>query len=317
MGIFSRKKQETRTPSDLAAINLNQRLEFKHFNYHDIRISFISHAFPNSPMFADRSLASTQRSSAEVRTALERFIASEISEDELTNEVFGLSTFAEFVDMISIQKKSDCGGASSEVLKKLAQTEWSQEWDRSLDTARVHQFVWDCLGDSGSRAATHSGLVHDGWRHQDAHAIHYAEAAKLGFVAVAEVFGKSKSSFGWNEDSNSQDRLLTAVVIPCPANPNPIDVLSERHRKSIDERCEQIAFRLNRMYGERSGSAVLPYTFNADSFFESLTTASRHGALLAAIGLDPSGCRIYSGYGEERRQVAPSEFPWLSKRNAY
>jgi hypothetical protein len=312
MGLFSKKPIDKRTADDLAAIDLNQRLNFRPHNYYDVSMSFLSHAFPGSPMFSNRALIPTECSSIEVRNALERFVAGNLSADDLASLVFGTNTFAEFVDQIFSIKKTSCGGASVSLLEKLKAIKWSQEWESALDTQRVDAYVWDCLGDAGSRPATSSGLVHDGWRHKDAHAIHYAEAAKIGFVAIAEPFNLVTSSFGWKQDRQSQADLLAAVVISCPSQPNPLEVLSSRHRSAVEQRCEQISFRLTRMFGDHSGEAIMPYTFQADSFKNSIFSAAQHGAMLAAIGIDPSGCRVYSGYGESKRQLSPEELPWRS-----
>jgi hypothetical protein len=313
MGLFSKKPKDTRTPADLAAINLNQRLNFRPHNYHDVSISFLSHAFPDSPMFMNRSLLPTECSSQVVHNALERFVSGSLAADDLTQLVFGLSSISELVNQIFLIKRTSCSAATANLLDKLSKLEWSVEWDRTLDTRRVNAYVWDCLGDVGSRPATHSGLAHGGWRHYADHAIHYAEATKIGFVAVAEPFNRSASTFGWRQDPESQVSLLAAVVTQCPSVPNPLDVISDQHLSSVQERCEQIAFRLTRMFGDRSGAQVLPYTFSADSFSNSLMTAARHGAMLAAIGIDPSACRIYTGRGDDARQMAPDEFPWLER----
>lgn len=312
MGLFKKKPRDTRTPADIAAINLNQRLSLDPFNYHDVSMTFLSNAFPDAPMFANRALVSTIRSNTEVRDALERYVSGDLSADDLTRFVFDVESLAELVDKIFLITKSSCGGASASLLAKLEALDWSTTWERALDTTRVNEYIWDCLGDVGSRPATHSGLVHDGWRHKDAHAIHYAEAAKIGFVAVSEPFKLATSSFDFKQDRKSQEDLLAAVVISCPNIPNPLEIMSSRHRASISDRCEQIAFRLNRMFGDPSGEKIMPYTFQADSFQTSIFTAAKHGAMLAAIGIDPSGCRVYSGYGDSRERLDPKDLPWRS-----
>lgn len=33
---------------------------------------------------------------------------------------------------------------------------------------------------------------------------------------------------------------------------------------------------------------------------------------LSAIGIDPSGCYVYQGYGDLKRRLEPHELPWLA-----
>lgn len=312
MGLFKKLVQkDSRTPEDLAAISLNQRLDFRPFNYHDVSVTFLSHAFPTSPMFGGRALLPSSRSASEVRAALEQFVAGTTDVDSLTRFVFGTASFPEFVETLNELKKSTRGAPSEKVLTKLESLKWSRQWEQSLDEGRADRFVWDCLGEAGSRSATHSGLRHGGWDSHDAHAATYADAARIGFMAIAEPFGVENSSFGWRKDRTARDAVVGVAVIPSATVPNPLTVLPERHRNAVEARCEQLAYRLRRMFGEREGMAVMPYTFHADSFAESLIDAARHGALLAAIGIDPSGCFVYEGYGDAKRRLEPHELPWL------
>lgn len=313
MGLFKKLVQkDSRTPEDLAAISLNQRLDFRPFNYSDVSITFLSHAFPTSPMFGGRAMLPSSRSAAEVRGALEQFVAGATDVDSLAGFVFDVASFPEFVEALNDLKKSTRGAASPKVLRTLESLKWNSQWERSLDEGRADRFVWDCLGEAGSRSATHSGLRHDGWDHRDSHAGIYADAARIGFMATAEPFGAQASPFGWRPDQAARDAVVGVAVIPSATVPNPLTVLPERHRSAVEDRCERLASRLRRMFGEREGKAVMPYTFSADPFGESLRTAARHGALLAAIGVDPSGCFVYEGYGEARRRLDSHELPWLT-----
>jgi len=110
LGIFSKKIRDTRTPSDLAAIDLDDRLDFGRLNYHGISDRFVSLAFPDSPIFSDQSFFPTfptTLSSGEVRAALERFVAGSISADELAQLVFGFDTIGKFVGEIFKIEKLD------------------------------------------------------------------------------------------------------------------------------------------------------------------------------------------------------------------
>lgn len=209
MGFFKKLVQkDSRTPEDLAAINLNQRLDFRPFNYYDVSITFLSHAFPTSPMFGGRALLPSSRSASEVRAALEQFVAGTTDVDALTRFVFGVGTFPEFVEALNDLKKSTRGAPSERVLKKLGSLDWNRQWEQVLDEGRADPFVWDCIGEAGSRSATHSGLRHDGWDSHDAHSGIYADAARIGFMAIAEPFGAQNLSFGWRKDRAARDAVV-------------------------------------------------------------------------------------------------------------
>lgn len=313
MGIFRRLVHgDRRTSEDVAANSLGERLDFRPFNYHFVRTNFLAHAFPTAPMLRGRGLLPSLRSASEVRQLLEQYATGAIDVDSLTASVFGLASFPEFVETLHNLKKSSRGAATADVLRRLESLKWSAQWERMLDEGRVDGFVWDCLGDAGSRSATHSGLRHDGWDHRDPHAGTYAEAARVGFMSVAEPFGVQSSSFGWRKDRTARDALVGVAVIPSATAPNPLTVLSERHRRSVEARCERLARKLRERYGEREGRESLPYTYRADSFATSLMSAAKQGALLAAIGIDPSGCFVYGGSVGAVRRLEPHELPWIA-----
>lgn len=313
MGFFSRKYKDDRTPEDLRAIDLNQRLNIRPYNYYEVKTTLLSLAFPSSPMFGNRALISSECPSEQVRRSLEKVVDGTISMDQLVQVVFGIEKFTEFVDKIFAITQTTCSAASTTVLSDLSEHTWTTNWDLAIDTMRVDSYIWDCLGEVGARPATSSGLPNDGWSQHHPHAIHYAEAAKIGFVAVAEVFQLSESRLGLRTDQGSQRELLSVIVTPRPVVPSPLDVLSERHRKSVNSRCEQIAFRLERMFGNHAGKAVMPYTFSAASFLTSLKQAAQHGAMLAAVGIDPTACLVYRKAAGNKILLESDELTWIAK----
>ena len=278
------------------------------YNYHSVSSQFLANAFSADEYKPyPRKMLSSALSEGEVRQLLENFIDGQIGQEGLSRAIFGCS-YAEIVEHTHEQERINRSAASPAMLERLARSTISADWIAALDEGEPHPTVMRCLGDAGCRPATSSGLVHDGWNFGDSHAPVYADAARIGFVAVAAHYSLVQSHFRWKDDQRSLDRIAGAAVIARPVVPHPLTILPVDQQDQVRLRCRQLAHQLERMFGKPDGQERLPYTFEAEPFAESLWRASEHGSMIAAIGIDPSSCIIY---GSDGQPLHPRDLPWI------
>ena len=310
---FGKRRRYGKSKADWAAIEFNREvLRLPHpYNYGCVSGQFVTHAFPDAELFKKQKLHLTPLCGPEdIRRLVHRYRDGGIGVDELTSAVFGLS-YAELAGAaFEAERLSRCA-ATDETLNALRRSEISTSWTRALDEAMPTEFIFECLGDGSCRLATSSGLgsfVQDPWESRESHALIYADAARIGFVAVAQHFGKTNSNFGWTTSYRVRRELAGDVLRRNPLVPHPLEVLPEKQLAAIRARSNELAHRLDRMFGKPEGEARLPHTFAAASHQASLWESAEMGAMLAAVGIDPAACIMYSAAGT---RIAPAEFTWF------
>ena len=293
---FSKRSRKPVPSSETVELIKQFQLSRRH-NYAEVSSQFYSNAFPESEYqpYGGKWLHS-QLPKADVKELMKEFIAETIQKDELCLRVFGFS-HEEIVERALEHNRTIRSAASKTLLGELSRSSMNSEWLQQLDDNQPNPFVMDCLGEAASRAASHSRLPHDGWNFKDVHAPVYAEAARTGFMAVAAHYKCGTSDFEWHEKAKYQ--IVGCAVITRPVVPHPLHVLPEDQREEVRSRLAPLDRRLGRL-----GLADDQYSPFADSLWH----AAEHGAMIAAIGIDPSNCIVY---GADGRPVGPEQMPWL------
>jgi hypothetical protein len=266
------------------------KLNFGKYNYHDVAVAFQAHAFPDTTQFWGTSLIPSRRSAPEVLEALNRFVRQEMSDDELSQFVLDRPNFVTVVEEVLEKSRTPRGAASQAVLERLRAHQCSKPWKERLLTGVPHKFVMECLTDASTRVASHSDLGH--WSYQpNKYPLIYSEAAKYGFLAIANIFDCENSTFGWKESLGTADWLAGVSLITRPTIMNPLDAFSNEHRSEIKRLVEPLAVRLDDIYGEPKVVAMT--SRKRPGYRQTLWHSAEAGAMLAAIGIDPSACRFY------------------------
>jgi len=285
-----RNKIENLSGRKEEARQLLLKLNFEKHNYHSVAVAFHSHAFPDSPTYGGNSPIPSRRSAPEVLKALNRYISREISADELSQFVLDRPNFVTVVEELLEKSRTQRGAASEAVLERLSSHKASKAWKSGLANGTPHEFIVECLQESSTRIATHSGLGH--WSHQpQKYPLIYAEAAKFGFMAVATIFDCERSTFGWTESLGTADWLAGVSLITRPTIMTPLEALSDEHRAEIRRLIEPLAARLDDIYGEPKPTEMTARA--RPSYSETLWGSAEAGAMLAAIGIDSSACRFH------------------------
>lgn len=279
-----RRKEEAR--------QLLLKLNFGRYNYRDIAVAFQAHAFPDTTQYWGTSPIPSRRSAPEVLDALNRFIRQELSADELSRFVLDRPNLVTVVEEVLESSRTPRGAASQAVLQRIRAHKHSKSWKDQLLTGAPHEFVMECLKDLSTRIATHSNL--GPWSHQpNKYPLIYSEAARYGFLAIANIFDCEKSTFGWKQSLGTAEWLANVSLITRPTIQRPLEALSAVHRSDIGQLIEPIADRLDDIYGQ---PLDVPLTSRKrPGYKETLWDSAEAGAMLAAIGIDSSDCRFYRG----------------------
>lgn len=295
---FSKRSRKPVPSSETVELIKQFQLSRRH-NYASVSSQFSANAFPESEYqpYGGKWLHS-KLPKAEVKELIKAFIAGTIEKEELCQRVFDLS-HADLVELSFENDRTVRSAATKALLDELSRSSINSKWLQQLDDNQPNPFVMNCLGEAASRAATSSRLPPDGWNFKDPHAPVYAEAARTGFMAVAAHYERGTSDFQWAEGEEAMYQIVGCAVITRLVVPHPLHVLPEDQKEEVRSRCTPLARRLRRL-----GLADDQHT----PFEDSLWGAAEHGAMIAAIGLDPSNCIVY---GADGRPVGPEQMPWL------
>lgn len=141
------------------------------------------------------------------------------------------------------------------------------------------------------RVATHSYLG-PGSRQSHKYPPIYAEAARFGFIAVANIFDCEKSTFGWKENYDTAYWLAGAILITRPTIITPLEAFSVEHTAEIRRLIEPLAARLDDIYDKPKPFEMTSTV--SSGYSQTLWRSAEAGAMLAAVSVDRSASRFYT-----------------------
>lgn len=321
--IFKNKDQFFRelSPRELEARRLSSSLKLLFYPFVNERDYFIDKAFPDlisHPITSESSNydkymywqpPSRQGLSPDDVKQLLHDVASDLETlDSITEKIFEISTFFEFVDFVNQTRGTDQMAASEATIESLRSLEPLDAWRSAIATTRPPRPILEWLEDLGDRMSTHSSIG-------EIHRVHrgelapFSEAARIGFVAIDFALGIGGSRFWVYPSAESGNRLVGDACSPRASVPRPLDVVNPEIFKVVSILIDAQIRAIETIAGD---PPVEKFYFSSDPvpFSTSIWATAHTAALMAAIGHDPSGCLFYEGLFFDKMPKDPRSAEW-------
>lgn len=313
-GFFTRKRLPNASAARAAEY---MRLLNAFAGQSDVRLAMVQIAVPELPSSESRWPSNLGPHDADA--LIRRFAADQMSKEQLANAFFGRDLSYLQQDVLD-RGIAPYSVTSEVVLDRIRSTEPSVGWMESITDYVPHPTIMEILGYSGNDGIpTHAGLPMDGWTAQDPHRFILQDAARVGFVSVCYPFGQSEGDFDVVAGSLAGRQVVGLAHTQSPYSTHPFHALPKPVYKAVRKRCRKLAHQLTHMYGERLSNAPGEVSESCDLFEEATYMAARLGAMVAAVVIDPSACKLFRLTGAPpnytKTLLRVEEYPWIRDRD--
>jgi len=279
---------------------------------------FFDLAYPGSAIKSDNPLYNwapkfdNHLSPERIRLKIKALLDNELTIDELTQAVYGFTTFGAFIDYTQDEQKTDTVKVSKQTEKILRSEPLSANWIKEIAVGRVNPMITSWLEDLGDRKSTHSsvGLLFE-VRISEVHP--YTEAALIGFKAINFVISNNGGKFKVKPSRESGELLVDKCCWFRGTATCPLDMIDESVREFVDGLIDGLDQRMKAMLGEKPTTEKFFFSTDPMPYRDTLWAAASGGAMMACVGFDPSECRFYDGLGRSAKAMDPHDAPWFSR----
>ena len=322
MGLFRKSFEEKylkkKTPEEIERDNLSDELHVLFYPHSNERQYFFDLGFPTSvsklsdvdDYFNWRPKVNGKCDASEIRLMLYEIKNKKVSLDEVTEKIFGYSTFEEFIDYVNSELKQSTVAASDKTLNLIRSAKPSNEWAGAITRGQPNTTVMRWLEDLGDRVSTHSaiGELFQVRKNQIAP---YAEAARIGFCAIDHLLQTNMMKFQAKKTIEAGNKLVGDCCSLKATAPLLLQEVCEEVSEIIAQLISNLDSQMKQMLGPTPTREKIYMTNSPMPFEITLWETAHRAAMLAAVSYDPTACKIYKGFSFQKTLIDPKTAEWF------
>ena len=326
MGLFRKSFEEKylrkKSPEEVERDKLSDELHVLFYPHSNERQYFFDLGFPASAWklsevdeyFNWRPKVSGEDNASEIRLMLYEIKNKKVSLDEVTEKIFGYSTFEKFIDYVKSELKQSTVAASDKTLNLIRNAKPSKEWGDAIRNDQPDTTVMRWLEDLGDRVSTHSS-VGELFQVRKSEVAPYTEAARIGFCAIDYVLRKNKMKFQAKKTGQAGNGLVGDCCWLKATAPLLLQEICKESLEIIAHSISNLDSQMKQILGYSPTKAKIYFSSSPMPFEVTLWETAHRAAMLAAVSYDPTACEIYKGSFFQKTLIDPKTAEWFQSED--
>lgn len=322
MGLFRKSFEEKylrkRSPEEIERDKLRDELHVLFYPHSNERQYYFDLGFPTAAPEADpteeyfnwKPKVRSGVSADEIRLMLYDIKNKKVTLDSATERIFGYSTFEEFIDYVNSELMQSTVAASDKTLNLIRSAKPSSEWIGAITNGQPDTTVMRWLQDLGDVVSTHSAIG-ELFYVQKNQIAPYAEAARIGFCAIDYLMRKNKMRFHVKKTLEAGNKLVRDCCHLKATAPLLLQEVCEEVSEIIAQSISNLDSQMKQMIGPTPSKEKIYMTSSPMPFEITLWETAHCAAMLAAVGYDPTACKIYKGLFFQKTMIDPRTAEWF------